>query len=44
VQPPRPISGDEVGDLPEPERHARLLAALRALLELPATWDQESEG
>jgi hypothetical protein len=40
VQPPRP-AGDQLS--PE-ERHARLLAALRALLELPPTRDREPEG
>jgi hypothetical protein len=45
VQPPRPVAADEVSDIPEPERQARLLAALRAFLELPPrTRDQEPEG
>jgi hypothetical protein len=44
-QPPVRPRGDCVGDIPEPKRHARLLAALRALLELPArTRHDEPEG
>jgi hypothetical protein len=44
-QPPVRPGGDEVRDLAEPERHARLLSALRALLELPpTTQDREAEA
>jgi hypothetical protein len=44
VQPPVRRRADGIGDLSEEERHARLLVALRALLELPPTRDQEPES
>jgi hypothetical protein len=43
-QPPVRRRADGVGDLSEEERHARLLSALRALLELPPTRQRKSEG
>jgi hypothetical protein len=45
VQPPVRPRADGINNLSEEERHARLLAALRALLELPPTTrDREPEG
>jgi hypothetical protein len=45
VQPPVRPRADGISDLSEEERHARLLAALRALLELPSrTQDREPEA